>query len=101
MADVARTDGSSRRDQRADREAQARGARSQACGGRGSGAVDPARHCRIRPQRGRPRLLITFWGSAMCYSAQIEANYRKYLRLFGAGMSIREYVDLFWRRTID
>lgn len=37
----------------------------------------------------------------MCYSAQIEADYRKYTRLFGATMSIREYVDLFWRRTID
>lgn len=26
----------------------------------------------------------------MCYSAQIWANYRKYLRIFGAVLSIRE-----------
>lgn len=37
----------------------------------------------------------------MCYSAQIEADYRHYVHLFGASMSIREYVDLFWRRTVD
>lgn len=37
----------------------------------------------------------------MCYSAQILADYRKYTRLFGAHISIREYVDIFWRRTID
>jgi len=36
----------------------------------------------------------------MCYSAQIWADYRKYTRLFGATMSIREYVDVFWRRTM-
>jgi len=37
----------------------------------------------------------------MCYSAQIWADYRKYLRIFGARMSIHEYVEIFWRRTLD
>lgn len=37
----------------------------------------------------------------MCYSAQIEADYRKYVRMFGAHMSIREFVDVFWHRRND
>lgn len=32
----------------------------------------------------------------MCYSAMIEADYRRYMREWGAELSIREYVDLFW-----
>ncbi|MCW5631817.1 MAG: SOS response-associated peptidase family protein [Rubrivivax sp.] len=35
----------------------------------------------------------------MCYSAQIVANYRTYVRLFGAQISLSEFVDLFWRRA--
>ena len=35
----------------------------------------------------------------MCYSAQIEADYRKYTRMFGAHMSIREFVQLYWERV--
>ena len=34
----------------------------------------------------------------MCYSAQIEADYRKYVRMFGAAMSLSAFVDLYWRR---
>jgi hypothetical protein len=34
----------------------------------------------------------------MCYSAQIRANYRDYVRLFGAHLGIKEFVDLFFRR---
>jgi putative SOS response-associated peptidase YedK len=34
----------------------------------------------------------------MCYSAQVRANYRDYVRLFGARISIREFVDLFFNR---
>jgi putative SOS response-associated peptidase YedK len=34
----------------------------------------------------------------MCYSAQIRADYRDYARLFGAHISIRAFVDLFYRR---
>lgn len=34
----------------------------------------------------------------MCYSAQIEADYRTYVRLFGAHISIREFVELFYHR---
>lgn len=38
----------------------------------------------------------------MCYSAQIEADYRRYVRIFDATMSIREFVDIFWhRRHVD
>ncbi|MFM0432422.1 SOS response-associated peptidase family protein [Paraburkholderia aspalathi] len=32
----------------------------------------------------------------MCYSAQIEADYKKYVKLFGATLSIREFADLYW-----
>ncbi|MFM0355481.1 hypothetical protein PQR12_18485 [Paraburkholderia nemoris] len=32
----------------------------------------------------------------MCYLAQIEADYKKYVKMFGATMSIREFADLFW-----
>ena len=37
----------------------------------------------------------------MCYSARILADYRRYLRDFGAEMSLREFVDVFWRRAAD
>ena len=33
----------------------------------------------------------------MCYSARIEADYRKYVREYGAEITIREFVDLFYR----
>lgn len=35
----------------------------------------------------------------MCYSAQIQQEYRKYVRMFGAHISIREYVELYWERA--
>ncbi|MBB5498641.1 SOS response-associated peptidase family protein [Paraburkholderia sp. MM5384-R2] len=35
----------------------------------------------------------------MCYSAQIQADYRKYVRMFGAHMSIREFAQLYWERA--
>src|SRR5260370_21499926 len=35
----------------------------------------------------------------MCYSAQIEADYRKYVHMFGAQMSIREFARLYWERA--
>lgn len=34
----------------------------------------------------------------MCYSAQIRANYRDYVRLFGADLGIKEFVALFFAR---
>jgi hypothetical protein len=34
----------------------------------------------------------------MCYSAQIKANYGKYVRQFGAHMSIGDFVELFYHR---
>jgi putative SOS response-associated peptidase YedK len=37
----------------------------------------------------------------MCYSAQIEADYKKYVKLFGARISIREFAELYWERTQD
>jgi putative SOS response-associated peptidase YedK len=33
----------------------------------------------------------------MCYSARIEADYRKYVREYGAEITFREFVDLFYR----
>lgn len=37
----------------------------------------------------------------MCHSAQIWADYRRYVRNFGAELSIKEFYDLFWRRKAD
>jgi putative SOS response-associated peptidase YedK len=37
----------------------------------------------------------------MCYSAQIWADYKRYVRQFGAELSIKEFFDLFWRRKHD
>jgi putative SOS response-associated peptidase YedK len=34
----------------------------------------------------------------MCYSAQIESDYRKFLRVTGADMSIKDFVDIYWSR---
>ena len=34
----------------------------------------------------------------MCYSAQIQSDYRKFLRLHGAVMDIAEFVRLYWSR---
>lgn len=34
----------------------------------------------------------------MCYSSRIEAEYRKYVKAFGAELSLRDYVKLFWER---
>ena len=37
----------------------------------------------------------------MCYSAQIKASYGKYVREFGAKISIYEFFELFWLRRTD
>jgi len=37
--------------------------------------------------------------AAMCYSAQIEAEYRKYIRRFGADISIKDFAQLYWNRA--
>ena len=34
----------------------------------------------------------------LCYSSQIRAEYKKYVRMFGADISIKEYFDIYWRR---
>lgn len=35
----------------------------------------------------------------MCYSAQVKADYLRYVQLFGATMSIRQFYDTFYRRA--
>ncbi|MBB5496863.1 SOS response-associated peptidase family protein [Paraburkholderia sp. MM5384-R2] len=35
----------------------------------------------------------------MCYSAQIEADYKKFVREFGARISLREFAELYWARA--
>jgi putative SOS response-associated peptidase YedK len=37
----------------------------------------------------------------MCYSAQIWADYRRYIRAFEAELSVKDFYELFWRRTSD
>ncbi|TCG02900.1 hypothetical protein BZM27_52450, partial [Paraburkholderia steynii] len=35
----------------------------------------------------------------MCYSAQIEADYKKFVRTFGATIDLREFARLYWERA--
>jgi putative SOS response-associated peptidase YedK len=37
----------------------------------------------------------------MCYSAQIRADYRQYVKQFGADLSIEQFIDIFWHRRTD
>ena len=37
----------------------------------------------------------------MCYSAQVWADYRLYVRQYGAELDIKEFYELFWRRSRD
>jgi putative SOS response-associated peptidase YedK len=37
----------------------------------------------------------------MCYSAQIEADYDKFVREFGAVISLKRFVELFWEKRRD
>ena len=37
----------------------------------------------------------------MCYSAQVWADYRLYVRQYGAELDIKEFCELFWRRSGD
>jgi putative SOS response-associated peptidase YedK len=35
----------------------------------------------------------------MCYSAQVRHDYKKYVRLWGADISLRDYYRLYWQRS--
>jgi putative SOS response-associated peptidase YedK len=35
----------------------------------------------------------------MCYSAQIKADYTRFVHTFGARISIRDFFDIYWRRA--
>lgn len=37
----------------------------------------------------------------MCYSAEVYAAYDKFVRLFGATMSVREFYEILYRRSHD
>ena len=37
----------------------------------------------------------------MCYSAQVWADYRLYVRQYGVVLDIKEFYELFWRRGSD
>ncbi|MFS8980474.1 hypothetical protein PO002_39590 [Cupriavidus necator] len=37
----------------------------------------------------------------MCYSAQIQADYRKFIREFGTSVSFEHFVELFWQTRRD
>lgn len=34
----------------------------------------------------------------MCYSAQIKADYRRFVRTFGARIDLQEFMRLYWER---
>src|SRR6478736_2082221 len=35
----------------------------------------------------------------MCYSAQVRASYRKYVREFGADVSLKQFFRTYWLRS--
>ena len=37
----------------------------------------------------------------MCYSAQVRADHRAFVRMFGAEVSLRQFVELFYRRRVE
>ena len=37
----------------------------------------------------------------MCYSAQIKAEYKKFVRMFGALMSLKDFAKLYAERELD
>jgi putative SOS response-associated peptidase YedK len=37
----------------------------------------------------------------MCYSARIVSDWRRYQRAYGAGLSLEDFYELFWRRSQD
>jgi len=37
----------------------------------------------------------------VCYSAQIWQNYRKYVRVWGADIGIKEFMRLYWDRQVN
>jgi putative SOS response-associated peptidase YedK len=37
----------------------------------------------------------------MCYSAQVYASYKKYVRHWGADIRIKEFFEKYWLRTVD
>ena len=37
----------------------------------------------------------------MCYSAQVRADYRKYVRAYGAQISIKDFYRLYWERSTN
>jgi putative SOS response-associated peptidase YedK len=37
----------------------------------------------------------------MCYSAQIWSDYKRYMRAYGAELSLKDFYELFWRRMDD
>ena len=37
----------------------------------------------------------------MCYSAQVRASYKKYLRNWGADVSVKQLYRLYWLRSQD
>lgn len=39
--------------------------------------------------------------SVMCYSAQIRADYKKYVRHWGADVSLKQFFQLYWERRAD
>jgi hypothetical protein len=44
-------------------------------------------------------IMTTSNGGTMCYSAQVVADYRKFVRTFGAIIDIHEFARLFFERT--
>ena len=45
--------------------------------------------------------LLTLDWAPMCFSAQIKAEYKKFVRMFGALLSLKEFAKLYEQRQVD
>ena len=43
------------------------------------------------------KALLSSWH--MCYSAQVRASYKKYVREWGADVSLKQFFRLYWLRS--
>lgn len=62
--------------------------------------VAAAVHLRSQRAHAKGRFLLSR-ELVMCYSAKVRADYKSFMREYGARLSIKEFYELFWRRVGD
>ena len=53
----------------------------------------------LRHGKGSHDAIVVLALCAVCYSAQIEADYRKYVARYGADIDLAQFVRLYWERS--